>query len=187
MDKSGFIRIWAVEPELELPISLTSCSLTMNRLQRPVFTWQPFREGREKVHKVKMQRTATEFLIFFLPHRLFKLAGDVYAYIFIHIHTDAHVHISVCVYGGAGECNRTADILSRGYANSKSLDYVLIKGVFTQLFNLLPRRERIHHVIGGGRDFQTATGKVTRVFTVKCITYFSSLYAQKVSENPSEI
>ena len=64
---------------------------------------------------------------------------------------------------------------------------MLIKGVFTQLFNLLPRRERIHHVIGGGRDFQTATGKVTRVFTVKCITYFSSLYAQKVSENPSEI
>lgn len=99
MDKSGFIRIWAVEPELELPISLTSCSLTMNRLQRPVFTWQPFREGREKVHKVKMQRTATEFLIFFFfCHTDFSNLLEMCMHIYLYIYTQIRMYIYQCVY-----------------------------------------------------------------------------------------
>lgn len=119
MDKSGFIRIRAVEPELGL--FLTSCSLTMTRLQRPVFTdhmaaiQRRQRASPQSKDATYSKERLTAYLAnskipgnripdFFLPHRLFKLAGDVYAYIFIHIHTDAHVHISVCVCGGAGEC-----------------------------------------------------------------------------------
>lgn len=116
MDKSGFIRIWAVEPELGL--FLTSCSLTMTRLQRPVFTdhmaaiQRRQRESPQSKDATYSKERLTAYLTnskipgnripdFILKHRLFKLAGDVYAYIFIHIHTYIYQCVYVVVLGNA--------------------------------------------------------------------------------------